>query len=155
MRGAGAEPAAGPAVAAAAAPPPGVQTQEAAGRAGANRAAAAAAAMELRVGNRYRLGRKIGSGSFGDIYLGEAPPPPPAVRGPGPGGCQDQSRPRKEVAAPAGSACKSGRRRVVARTQRPLGERGRGWGGQWGADVGEGQGQVGGAGSGGRRGQGS
>lgn len=30
------------------------------------------AAMELRVGNRYRLGRKIGSGSFGDIYLGEA-----------------------------------------------------------------------------------
>ncbi|KAB1266658.1 Casein kinase I isoform delta [Camelus dromedarius] len=25
--------------------------------------------MELRVGNRYRLGRKIGSGSFGDIYL--------------------------------------------------------------------------------------
>ncbi|KAM9457530.1 casein kinase I isoform 1-T1 [Clarias gariepinus] len=26
--------------------------------------------MELRVGNRYRLGRKIGSGSFGDIYLG-------------------------------------------------------------------------------------
>uniref|UniRef100_A0A7E4W7U0 non-specific serine/threonine protein kinase n=1 Tax=Panagrellus redivivus TaxID=6233 RepID=A0A7E4W7U0_PANRE len=27
--------------------------------------------MELRVGSRYRLGRKIGSGSFGDIYLGE------------------------------------------------------------------------------------
>ncbi|XP_076326477.1 casein kinase I-like [Tachypleus tridentatus] len=27
-------------------------------------------AMELRVGNKYRLGRKIGSGSFGDIYLG-------------------------------------------------------------------------------------
>ncbi|PNI21524.1 CSNK1D isoform 4 [Pan troglodytes] len=27
--------------------------------------------MELRVGNRYRLGRKIGSGSFGDIYLVE------------------------------------------------------------------------------------
>nr|CDS29847.1 casein kinase I delta [Hymenolepis microstoma] len=26
--------------------------------------------MELRVGNRYRLGRKIGSGSFGEIYLG-------------------------------------------------------------------------------------
>eukprot|EP00127_Corallochytrium_limacisporum_P003755 Clim_evm87s152 gene=Clim_evmTU87s152 len=26
--------------------------------------------MELRVGSRYRLGRKIGSGSFGDIYLG-------------------------------------------------------------------------------------
>uniref|UniRef100_A0A8B9N293 Protein kinase domain-containing protein n=1 Tax=Accipiter nisus TaxID=211598 RepID=A0A8B9N293_9AVES len=23
----------------------------------------------LRVGNKYRLGRKIGSGSFGDIYL--------------------------------------------------------------------------------------
>ncbi|KAJ8964165.1 hypothetical protein NQ317_017541, partial [Molorchus minor] len=26
--------------------------------------------MELRVGNKYRLGRKIGSSSFGDIYLG-------------------------------------------------------------------------------------
>ncbi|MFT7803983.1 casein kinase I-like [Arapaima gigas] len=29
-----------------------------------------AGTMELRVGNKYRLGRKIGSGSFGDIYLG-------------------------------------------------------------------------------------
>ena len=29
--------------------------------------------MELRVGNKYRLGRKIGSGSFGDIFLGERP----------------------------------------------------------------------------------
>lgn len=28
------------------------------------------ARMELRVGNKYRLGRKIGSGSFGDIFLG-------------------------------------------------------------------------------------
>ena len=27
--------------------------------------------MELRVGGKYRLGRKIGSGSFGDIYLGK------------------------------------------------------------------------------------
>ena len=27
-------------------------------------------AVELRVANKYRLGRKIGSGSFGDIYLG-------------------------------------------------------------------------------------
>lgn len=27
-------------------------------------------AQELRVGNKFRLGRKIGSGSFGDIYLG-------------------------------------------------------------------------------------
>jgi serine/threonine protein kinase len=26
--------------------------------------------MELRVGGKYRLGRKIGSGSFGDIFLG-------------------------------------------------------------------------------------
>ena len=26
--------------------------------------------MDLIVGNRYRLGRQIGSGSFGDIYLG-------------------------------------------------------------------------------------
>lgn len=26
--------------------------------------------MEVRVGGRYRLGRKIGSGSFGDIYIG-------------------------------------------------------------------------------------
>ena len=29
-------------------------------------------ALDLRVGNKYRLTRKIGSGSFGDIYLGEA-----------------------------------------------------------------------------------
>ncbi|PIA91651.1 Casein kinase I hhp1 [Cercospora beticola] len=28
------------------------------------------AGMDLRVGNKYRIGRKIGSGSFGDIYLG-------------------------------------------------------------------------------------
>uniref|UniRef100_A0A1D1XPF8 non-specific serine/threonine protein kinase n=1 Tax=Anthurium amnicola TaxID=1678845 RepID=A0A1D1XPF8_9ARAE len=27
-------------------------------------------ALDLRVGNKYRIGRKIGSGSFGDIYLG-------------------------------------------------------------------------------------
>lgn len=26
--------------------------------------------MELRVGKKYRLGRKIGSGSFGEIYAG-------------------------------------------------------------------------------------
>ncbi|KAH8592661.1 casein kinase I [Bisporella sp. PMI_857] len=26
--------------------------------------------LDLRVGNKYRIGRKIGSGSFGDIYLG-------------------------------------------------------------------------------------
>lgn len=26
--------------------------------------------MELRVGNKYKLIRKIGGGSFGDIYLG-------------------------------------------------------------------------------------
>jgi serine/threonine protein kinase len=28
-------------------------------------------AMDLRVGNKFRIGRKIGSGSFGDIYLGK------------------------------------------------------------------------------------
>jgi hypothetical protein len=28
---------------------------------------------DLRVGNKYRIGRKIGSGSFGDIYLGTYP----------------------------------------------------------------------------------
>lgn len=27
--------------------------------------------MEIRVGGKYRLGRKIGGGSFGEIYLGE------------------------------------------------------------------------------------
>jgi casein kinase I family protein HRR25 len=26
--------------------------------------------LDLRVGGKYRLGKKIGSGSFGDIYLG-------------------------------------------------------------------------------------
>lgn len=26
--------------------------------------------MDIRVGNKYRLGRKVGSGSFGDIYIG-------------------------------------------------------------------------------------
>ena len=29
-----------------------------------------ASPQDLRVGNKYRIGRKIGSGSFGDIYLG-------------------------------------------------------------------------------------
>ena len=28
-------------------------------------------ALDIRIAGRYRLGRKIGSGSFGDIYLGE------------------------------------------------------------------------------------
>lgn len=28
--------------------------------------------MEVRVGGKYRLGRKIGSGSFGDIYIGKS-----------------------------------------------------------------------------------
>ena len=28
--------------------------------------------MELRVGGKYRLGRKISSGLFGDIYLGKS-----------------------------------------------------------------------------------
>ncbi|KAF3354155.1 hypothetical protein VdG1_07620 [Verticillium dahliae VDG1] len=28
------------------------------------------APQDLRVGNKYRIGRKIGSGSFGDVYLG-------------------------------------------------------------------------------------
>lgn len=26
--------------------------------------------MEARVGNKFRLGRKIGNGSFGEIYIG-------------------------------------------------------------------------------------
>jgi hypothetical protein len=26
--------------------------------------------LDLRIGNKYKIGRKIGSGSFGDIYLG-------------------------------------------------------------------------------------
>jgi hypothetical protein len=44
--------------------------------------------MELRVGNKYRLGRKIGSGSFGDIFLGKFsntifPPSPDIFRSAG------------------------------------------------------------------------
>lgn len=35
-----------------------------------NRPALADNMQDLRVGNKYRIGRKIGSGSFGDIYLG-------------------------------------------------------------------------------------
>ena len=27
--------------------------------------------MDLRIGDKYRIGRKIGSGSFGEIYLGK------------------------------------------------------------------------------------
>ncbi|KAK9473127.1 kinase-like protein [Dipodascopsis tothii] len=27
--------------------------------------------LDIRIGNKYRIGRKIGSGSFGDIYLGK------------------------------------------------------------------------------------
>ena len=26
--------------------------------------------MDIRIANKYRLGRKIGGGSFGDLYLG-------------------------------------------------------------------------------------
>lgn len=29
-------------------------------------------ALDIRIAGRYKLGRKIGSGSFGDIYLGES-----------------------------------------------------------------------------------
>ena len=29
--------------------------------------------VDIRIAGRYRLGRKIGSGSFGDIYLGGLP----------------------------------------------------------------------------------
>ena len=32
-----------------------------------------AGALDIRIAGRYRLGRKIGSGSFGDIYLGARP----------------------------------------------------------------------------------
>jgi len=27
--------------------------------------------MEVKVGGKYRIGRKIGAGSFGEIYLGK------------------------------------------------------------------------------------
>jgi hypothetical protein len=28
--------------------------------------------MDIRIANKYRLGRKIGGGSFGDIYVGKS-----------------------------------------------------------------------------------
>ena len=37
---------------------------------GAPRLGAVSMALDIRIAGRYRLGRKIGSGSFGDIYLG-------------------------------------------------------------------------------------
>ena len=40
--------------------------------------------MELRVGGKYRMGRKIGSGSFGDIYIGTR----------GQGACEQATRTR-------------------------------------------------------------
>ena len=41
--------------------------------------ASGSGALDIRIAGRYRLGRKIGSGSFGDIYLGAA------LRGPAAG----------------------------------------------------------------------
>jgi casein kinase I family protein HRR25 len=38
--------------------------------------------QDLRVGNKYRIGRKIGSGSFGDIYLGKTVQKYTAMSGP-------------------------------------------------------------------------
>jgi serine/threonine protein kinase len=38
--------------------------------------------QDLRVGNKYRIGRKIGSGSFGDIYLGKTVQKDTSVAGP-------------------------------------------------------------------------
>lgn len=37
-----------------------------------NREQPAPMALDIRIAGKYRLGRKIGGGSFGDIYLGEA-----------------------------------------------------------------------------------
>lgn len=101
--------------------------------------------MELRVGNRYRLGRKIGSGSFGDIYLGEAPLPrarghrdsrPPGPSGPCPGDPapsprHPRPRPRIPQRPEQGLAAfpASGRSRPPPRAPAP--PSGRGVAGQW------------------------
>lgn len=35
-------------------------------------------ALDIRIAGKYRLGRKIGGGSFGDIYLGKPYKPNPS-----------------------------------------------------------------------------